>query len=352
MPDFPPAPPRRTRRLWLLLPMTLLLAVCAAWSSFWFYAAGRANAAVDGWLEEERTLGHEWTCPGRSLTGFPFRFEFACDSVGYAAQADGVTAKARTFRAVALAYQPDRVVAELDAPLDLNLADSGRQVRLEWSTFRLSVGGLLGKLPHADAVMAKPVVTSQVPDRPGASARSESFQLHLRRNPDLPPGERALDAALSLSQLANGQIDDATASTVPADFTAQGTLTQAHAGTDLTLPEWLEIWRRADGRFDLTGMSLSKGELKVGGTGQVSLDDNHRMRGQLTLDAAGMEPVLARFGIPAAALNVGGLLSGLLGGKGKAGDAPKNSVHLGLKLEKGGVFLGPLKLPVTLAPVY
>ena len=43
--------------------------------------------------------------------------------------------------------------------------------------------------------------------------------------------------------------------------------------------------------------------------------DQHQVQGRLDARFDGLAPVAARFGIPIAAVNVGGLLSGLLGGK-------------------------------------
>ena len=123
-------------------------------------------------------------------------------------------------------------------------------------------------------------------------------------------------------------------------------------GNDLTFAEWLEQWRGASGQLDLTSASLVKGPLKLDGQGQFSLDESHRVQGQLDLDTQGMEPLLAHFGLPVAALNVGGLLSALSGSPKSKPTTPAGAVHLNMRLDKGAMLMGPLKLPVRLVPLY
>ena len=349
-----PAPPR-PRRLWLYLPVLGLLVAAIGWTGFWFFAADKINQRLDAWLEEERQLGHDWTCGHRTLTGFPFRIEFSCDQPVYRADSDfgAVEGKAAALHAVALAYQPDRVITEIEGPLTVRTVDGQRQLRLEWTSARFSLTQLLGHDPRLDADIAMPVMTSALGKTAGHAATASNLQVHVRRTPGRPASDRALDAALSVSQLTSATLDGLAGSNSPADLSAQVVLTQVHAGQDLTLAEWLEIWRRAGGQVDLSAFSLAKGPMRLAGQGQFSLDANHRMQGQLALNAAGMEPVLARFGVPSGMVNVGGLLSGLLGGgSAKAAPPPGDGVKLALKLDKGGVFLGPLRLPVTLLPLY
>ena len=349
----PAAPP--PRRLWLYLAPMLVLLLAVGWTMFWFFATDKINKHLDAWLEDERRLGHEWSCGQRSLAGFPFRIEFSCLQPLYRADSDfgEVVGKAGALHAVALAYQPDRVIAEIEGPLTVETVDGERQFRLEWASARLSLTQLLGREPHLDADISKPVMTSVVRGAPGHAAQADGLQVHLRRSQDHPASDRALEAAFSVSQLTSVTLDQATDSKTPADLTAQATLTQVHAGQDLTLGQWLEIWRKSGGQMNLAAFRLAKGTIQLGGQGQFTLDGQHRMQGQLAVNAAGMEPVLARFGVPAAMMNVGGLLSGLLGG-GAAKAAPPlgDGVKLSLKLDRGGVFLGPVKLPVTLLPLY
>ena len=347
-------PPRRQMRWGLYLPFILLGMICLGWTGVWFYAAGEVNRSIDAWLEDQRQQGTQWTCPERKLEGFPFRIEFSCQEPTYAADAGNgaVLGKISALNAVALAYQPDRVIAQLDSPLSLRLPNGGGEVQMTWQDFRVSLAGLPGSGAHADIAVRQPAVQTITGGTPLPRGGAQSAELHLRRNPDRPAADRAVDLALSISEITSDALNAMAQSAQPANVSMRATLTQARPGNDETLAQWLEIWRQAGGLLDIAATEVSKGEMKISGSGQVGLDEAHRVQGQTSINAAGMEPILARFGIPAATMNVGGLLSGLIGGKPKGGAAPGNGLQLSFALQNGKVTMGPLKLPVTLVPLY
>jgi len=73
-----PAP--RRRPLWrLFIAPVLLLIAAAAWSAFWFYAASQVGVRADAWRAQEAKSGRYFNCGKRSVAGFPFRFEVACE---------------------------------------------------------------------------------------------------------------------------------------------------------------------------------------------------------------------------------------------------------------------------------
>ena len=337
-----------------MLALVLMLAG-TGWTGLWLFAAAKVNQQVDAWLQEELQLGHEWSCGQRNLSGFPLQIEFTCLQPVYRADSElgPLEGKAAALHALALVTRPDRVSATIEGPLTIATLDGEREARLTWTSARFSLTQLLARDPQLDAEISQAAITAQVRGAPGHAAQAGSLNVHVQRSTGHPATERALDALLTVGQLTSATLDGLAASKTPADFTAQVTLTQVHSGQDLTFGEWLEIWRKSGGQASLSAFSLAKGPMQLGGQGQFSLDGQHRMQGQITLNAAGMEPVLARFGVPSAMLNVGGLLSGLLGGgSAKAAPPPGDGVRLALKLDRGGVFLGPVKLPVTLLPLY
>ena len=344
-------PPRRNNRRGPWFMLLALLALALAWSGLWYYAAGEVSRKADAWLADQRQQGNEWTCLARSLSGFPFEMVLSCEHPTWRGETDSgpAQATARAFRARAQVTRPDQVLAQLDGPLELAFAQGTRRVRVEWAGFSLVVSGLLQRDPRADAMLVNPVAVLLDGVTPARNASAASLTLHLNRNLAHPAADRALDAVLSVSQLASTTLNELAQSDTPADLGLKATLTQVHGGDDLTLAQWLEIWRAAGGVMDVDSANLAKGTLKLKAQGRVSLDEAHRARGEVALNAAGLEPMLARLGIPPGALNLGGLLSGLLGnGKPKPGDG----LRLNLKLEGGKVMLGPLKLPVTLLPLY
>jgi len=62
----------------MALPLAAMVALCIAWSGFWFFAASRADTAIAGWRAREAQGGRVQSCSSQSLGGFPFRIEVQC----------------------------------------------------------------------------------------------------------------------------------------------------------------------------------------------------------------------------------------------------------------------------------
>src|SRR5215475_425334 len=115
--------PRR-RPLWrLFIAPVLLLIAAIGWSAFWFFAASQVDVQADAWRAREAKSGRVYDCARRSVGGYPFRLEVACDgaSVALNSQAAGqaptpFTAKLDRILVVAQVYDPKHVIAEFTSP--------------------------------------------------------------------------------------------------------------------------------------------------------------------------------------------------------------------------------------------
>lgn len=83
-------PAKKPSRLGLFLPFVLLLIFVAAWSAWWFVAAGRINQGVDQWIEQQSGKGVDISYKSRALGGYPFRFELTFNSPRVEDQARGM----------------------------------------------------------------------------------------------------------------------------------------------------------------------------------------------------------------------------------------------------------------------
>src|ERR1700752_1768699 len=119
MTDISLAP--RRRPLWpVFIAPGLVLILAIAWSGFWFYSASQVDVMADAWRAREAKAGRVYDCAKRSVAGFPFRLEVACDgaSVSLVSQAAGqpagqpFTAKLGRILVVAQIYDPKLVIAE------------------------------------------------------------------------------------------------------------------------------------------------------------------------------------------------------------------------------------------------
>src|SRR5688572_15333038 len=70
--------PATRRRLWLFVPLALLIALAVIWTGLWCYAVSRAETALAGWRAREAKSGRTYECGSESISGFPFRIEVRC----------------------------------------------------------------------------------------------------------------------------------------------------------------------------------------------------------------------------------------------------------------------------------
>src|SRR5205823_5951391 len=127
--------------------------------------------------------------------------------------------------------------------------------------------------------------------------------------------QHAYGFALTSSNTVSGDLDNATGINAPATLQAYGTVTHAETIGGGTIPQLLERWRAAGGSLVLANAAIVKGGLNAQGKGTLQIDNTHRLDGRIELTAAGLAPVLQRYGIAPQLLDVGSLIGGLLTGR-------------------------------------
>lgn len=362
-----PAPTRRPYRRWrLFLPFAVLLALAVLWSIGWLVLRGRAEAFVDAWFAREREAGRAWSCPDRSIGGYPFRFEVVCPSLAFE-RADFAW---RTGRVVAVAqvYQPSLVIVEAAGPFEVSrgpltakVAWSLLQASLHLSgprvqRFSLSVDGLSGSANAG----ADPVAFT-----------AKHIEFHGRPNPGRFADEGAVDVNLRAEAASVPALDPLLGGPEPAEVALDATASRAAGFGGRPMPVELERWRRDGGAIDLTLLSIAKGPRRLRLKGNLMLDEGHRVAGRLDAEAAGLEAVIGpllgqRIGGDRGAL-VGNLIGGLLGGvmrpprdaapridqaPAQPNDGPRLAPLPPVVLADGRVRLGPFPIPVMLLPLY
>ena len=65
---------RRRNRHYIAL-IILFAVLFGGWSWLWYYAAGKAEAAIEGWRAREAKSGRVFTCGSQTIGGYPFRTE-------------------------------------------------------------------------------------------------------------------------------------------------------------------------------------------------------------------------------------------------------------------------------------
>lgn len=344
------APSGRARRsrFWLYAPFALLVLVAAAWSVAWWTIRERTGEAMDAWLAAEAQGGRQWSCPDRRIGGYPFRIALVCD--GLSVRQGALNASFGRVEAVAQVYQPRRVIAEVEGPLQAG--DGTVAVTAQWDLLQASFHATPNGLRRLSVVARAPslAVTGLAPD--GIAASSQGLELHLRPNPTRT-AEQAYDMAISLKQAKIPALDGLVGGAEPTDLDADVILTQAEGIRGRPIAEELERWRTAGGKLDILMLSAAKGARRMEAKGDLRLDEAHRPAGQLTLAASGLDGLLGAV----TGNRTGGALLGLLLGQGPrsgggAGTAARPALAPlpPLRLENGFLALGPFVVPNVRLP--
>lgn len=336
------------RRL-VYLPFLGLILLCAAWSVLWKVTADTVDAGIDQWFADERQAGRLWSCQDRSLGGYPFRIEVRCAGASFTTAPGVAPASGRIgdILAVSNAYRPNLIVAEAQPPLHFQTSEA--QVDVTWDSLRVSHRTKDGDFAAAAAEMTRPVVQIAQNGPALEVLRAERVELHARPR----PSGGGFEAALRAVQVKSPFADRVTGEGAPLDLIARADADGQGLLTPAPLPVRLEAWRRAGGMLNISELKLGKGAATMEATGRLGLDGAHRPQGRLDMVATGVEPLLQRFGVPTAAVAIGSVLSGLLGGaKARAEAPPEGELKLPLTLQNGRVTIGPVRTPFSVLPLY
>ena len=300
MPDINPAP--RRRPLWRLFIMPALVLVAAlAWSGFWFYAASEVGGRADAWRAQEAKSGRVYDCGKRSVAGFPFRLEVACDdaSVTLVSQTANApapfTARLGEILVVAQIYDPKLLIAEFKAPA--TIADRGQppSMMVNWSKGRSSVVGLPAIPQRASLVFDDPSI-----DRINGSvqtplARANHIELHGR----LAEGSAAENPVIeTVLQIAGGSLREV--HPLLAQNFDVDVRTKLTGLKDLSPKPWPDRFRdmqAAGGHVEIEQSRIQQGDLIAVSAGTLRLNANGRLEGELQMTVAGLERVIPALGI-------------------------------------------------------
>ena len=340
--------PRRRLRAVLLVPLLSLAILVLGWSVLWAVARQQAAAGLDTFIAAEAAHGRRWSCPDRTIDGYPFRIEVACRDVGFDGTVDGSPGQGHLAALTARAwlYEPSAVYVLLEGPMTLATADHHADFTLGWERLGAKLRGVLGARIRAEIVGE--AFTLARPDGAGGAARR--IEMHV--GPALAPAAADADSVdVALSGLAAPGLDQVTGEAAPLDGLFSGLVSHAMGDLPDFGPSTVERWRAAGGRVDVANVALTKGPLSLGAAGTLGLDALHRVEGRLDARFGGFEPLMKRFGISLRAAEVGGLLANLLGARAAPAPTP-GTLSLPVAFADGTVAIGPFKTGLRLPALY
>ena len=333
---------RSGSRIALLLGAWAISILVIGWSIFWLVASWRAQSEFANWIAQEKLAGQIWTCPDQTSGGYPFRIIIGCTAPSFSGTVAGerMEAAVGAIRAESWLHALKLATVELRAPLTLRLPNSAMRAETTWAAMRVTLRGMPDQLDRVSIVGSAADLSVTKAGTAPQRTRIAALETHMRRAPGT--GNRAINLAMSFAGVTNAALDAATGTATPAIVALIGQATQADALASGTVSERLDRWRLTGGRLQLIPVSITKGDLYVEASGNVGLDQRHRLDGKVDVTGRGVDSILR--------MVIGAPLVGLLGTLAR-GDNP-GDIKLPLVIDGGGISAGPLRNIVTLPPLY
>ncbi|MFT0892186.1 DUF2125 domain-containing protein [Pseudochelatococcus sp. G4_1912] len=356
----PPAPEvlpsdavQRVSRLGLFLPVAFLVVLLVGWSAFWFVARARVHDAITIWLAQEAEQQRQWSCPDRTVAGFPFRFEVRCTDLRFSGTtpAGTVTGTLAHFLAVAQVYKPNHVVVEAQGPLVAD-QEGGERITMDWQSFDASAIFSGNRLDRFAIVVTQPSIVAGLNGDRTPVMQAKAWEWHLRIDPERPSDDHVYDVAFTLSDAQLPALDVALGTQDAATIAFKGAITEAAPFTAKAPSVEFERWRLAGGVFEIDELSLTKGPQRLQARGQLSIDDFRRPQGRIEASVTGLEDLLTRFGLGGRSNAIANGLAILGGRNAQAENAIPGLTPLPpITIRDGQVFVGPFGVS-RVAPLY
>jgi hypothetical protein len=293
----------------MFLPLAAILLLALLWTLYWFIAQGM----VKTWYADERAhlaaQGLTLACAEEDWGGFPFHFEFTCNSPAVSLN-DRAEVRSSKLLLAALAYAPWQVVALLDGPSSI-----------------IAAGEAPVDIAHQRAVAA---VTFDSDSNPRMSAEIPALSI---------PGLGTAAKLMLHSRPATAGGTDVAVSVTDGNYQPEGKPPLPISRGDL-----LGSLEPASA-LKVENVTLQTGSVRYWGSGTVGLDAAHRISGRLETETNDLDGLLKLLGphLQMSDQQAAGLRSmlGLLGNEAKAP----------LIAQNGALYLGPFKI-ADFPPLY
>jgi hypothetical protein len=285
------------RRSWRYIgTLVLFAAVIGGWSWLWHYAAGRAEAALEGWRAREAKAGRLYTCGSQTIGGYPFRIEVNCDKASalFRSNQPPVEIKASGMLTAAQIYQPDLLISEFHGPLTIAEPGHAPNIIVNWKLFQSSVRGTPAAPERVSLVFDRPVVERISDGIAQNLLRAQHIEIHGRIVEGSVFAKPVIETVLRLTAASAPDLHPAAAQPVDADITA--VLRGLNDFSPKPWPQRFRAMQAAGGRIDISQARVQQGKTIAIGGGSLSLNANGRLEGQLRVTIAGLEPFLAAIG--------------------------------------------------------
>lgn len=349
--------PSFLKRWRLYLPFVLLFLAAVGWLISWSIIRSSVSEGLDRWFVSEAQSGRTWTCPKRSVSGFPFRIEVVCTAPDASIKTGLGTFRARlnSLTITSQVYSKGHYIAQAQGPLVVALPQGGT-VELNWRTGEFSLEESKGTLTQFSSVLSD-VALRFMPARTSAPivVTADQSALHVRPHPQLFQAQNAFQVAYSATNIANTTLNNAIGGHEGIALSLDATVIQALSLFDRAFPENVDAWRYLGGKLMVSSLQMSKGARQMIARGEIKLDAMNRPEGRVDLSASGIDQLIST--ISGNNPQAGALVASGLSLLTRNADSSVNNASSSLKslpplrFEKGRLLLGPIPL-IIMQPLF
>jgi hypothetical protein len=334
LPDDPPA--RKPRRFWLYAPFVLALLLVAAWGGVWLHLRGQAERALDDGAERLRAQGYDVAWRSRKISGFPFRLSVTLaeprirEPSGWALAAPVLEAEARV-------HAPGHWL--FAAPQGLTFTrPKGGPVAVTGEVIRASLRNVSASPPNFSFEGVKLAFAPQAGALPFALTSAERVELHLRSAPG--------DQGSSLLRVADakgrpGTLWGRIAGDQSIDIGWDFVFDHAGAFTGESWPDAVRSWTTAGGTATVKQAGITAGPAVLGvQSGQLSVDTDGRLRGELRANLKRAPQALAAMGASGVIAPETAAIAGLVASTRQNGEIAGATINF----QAGQTTLGPVAI--------
>jgi len=363
---------RRTGRRYTIT-LFIVFALIAGWALVWKYAAGQAQAAVEGWRLREAKAGRVYTCGAQSVGGFPFRIALTCQraSAQLRNKDAAIEIKAPGVVTGAQIFQPETLVSEFIGPLTVAVAGQEPFLSANWTSGESRVVGTPRAPRSAALSFERPTIERIVGGKHESLLSAKHIEVSGRIAAGSASNHPVVEVSLHAERASAPGFAHAAEPPMDIDFTAV-----LRGLSDFSPKPWPERFRQlqaAGGSIEVAQARIKQGDTLAIGAGTLSIDGKGQLAGQLSVTVAGLEPFLNAIGAGKAIQQsrgmdqVAGMLDRLAPGLGDvarqqaganlgAGIAllgrpakleGRQAVMLPLRFADGVAYLGPIPLGPT-----
>lgn len=290
--DRPYSERRRTGRYLTLL--MLVVALFGGWSWFWYAAAGKIGATIDGWRAREAKAGRVYACGSQTVGGYPFRFELSCDAASATFSQPPLELKSRGVLVAAQVYQPNLLISEFHGPL--TIADPGQppDIVVNWKLAQSSLSGTPQAPERVSFVVDLPAIDRVTGGNQQALLRAKHIEIHGRIAEGSVRDHPVVEAALRLNGATAPELHAALA--MPVDAEIDAVLRGLNDFAPKSWPARFHEIQAAGGGIEIAQARVQQGDTIAVGSGSLSVNADGRLDGQLRVTVAGLEGFLNAIG--------------------------------------------------------